>query len=493
MRSEMKVLLISFYNVRAYGVRSLHSSLVSCGIDARMLFFKTGVRSHNKGIMKSFNSIINKTTDKEIELFVDFVQWFAPDILAFSIVSSHFSLYKRIYNRIKNIENLMIVIGGWEPSLSPDKCIQYTDYLCIGEGEECLCEMVQKLRDSKCVDNVENLWINKKDNIIRNEVRSLNKDISSLPFLLFDNKFSCFIENNAMITKEPYLDSVNYSTFVSRDCPHCCTYCCNSYMAKCVYPKSWSKPRYSSIKHVMNELKIVKVKFENLESIDFLDEVFTPTVEWSRIFFEQYKKEIDIPFYCVFFPGSCSNELCKILADAGLKGVWLGVQSGSERVRREVFKRYYKNEDVVRQAQIFYENDVNVRYDFIFDNPFETFEESLESIYLMFKLPEPFSLNMFSLKYFPHTEITDMALKAGFITEQDIVGQGDEDQDNFGVGRNNESPKQKFINHMVMYIYFLAKGKKLKERKDELVNIIENFKVDNDILKIAQLLQPFIL
>ena len=39
-KNETKVLLVSFFNDEAYGLRSLHSTLIENGIDARMLFFK---------------------------------------------------------------------------------------------------------------------------------------------------------------------------------------------------------------------------------------------------------------------------------------------------------------------------------------------------------------------------------------------------------------------------------------------------------------------
>jgi radical SAM superfamily enzyme YgiQ (UPF0313 family) len=122
-----------------------------------------------------------------------------------------------------------------------------------------------------------------------------------------------------------------------------------------------------------------------------------------------------------------------------LKGIWIGVQSGSPRVRNDVFKRRYSNEQIINQARIFHKYGVSVRYDFIFDNPFETFEESLESIFMMMQLPQPFSLNLFSLKYFPNTEITEMARRSGFITEGDIDDNRDDDRDTYVIHRDRET------------------------------------------------------
>ena len=38
-------------------------------------------------------------------------------------------------------------------------------------------------------------------------------------------------------------------------------------------------------------------------------------------------------------------------------------------------------------------------------------------------LPKPKSFNFFSLKFFPHTEITEMALKQGIIREENLDDQ----------------------------------------------------------------------
>jgi len=42
----MKVLLISFYNDEAYGLRILHSILVDRGYETKILFFKLNAPSH---------------------------------------------------------------------------------------------------------------------------------------------------------------------------------------------------------------------------------------------------------------------------------------------------------------------------------------------------------------------------------------------------------------------------------------------------------------
>lgn len=485
----MKVLVVSFFNEESYGVRSLHANLVANNIDAYMMFFKLSGKYYNltndEKHKKSFEGDDTSATEKEIDLFVDFIKQNNFDVIGFSLVSSHFNMYKKIYAKIKDIQNLTIICGGWQISLNPEESIRHADYICIGEGEDAFLEIITKLDRQESVDGIKNFWKNENGKIIKNEVRPLNKDLSLFPIPIFEHKYSYFIENNELLNYELYFDNTRYGTFIGRGCPFKCTYCSNSSMTD-IYPK-WSNPRHRSIEHVKSEMLVMKEKLKNVKSINFYDEVFSPNMEWIREFFNWYKKEIDIPFFCFFFPGTCSDEKCEVLASAGMKGVWIGIQSGSQRVRKEVFKRLYSNKKLLEQAEIFHKYGVSVRYDFILDNPFESFEESLESIYLMLELPQPYSMNLFSLKYFPNTQIAQMAIDAGIITEDDLDDNQEEDKDSYLISKSANSQDDIFINRLALYIsYHSSKGFD-EEFKNQIHNLIQDYKKDNDISAIVKL------
>jgi len=209
-----------------------------------------------------------------------------------------------------------------------------------------------------------------------------------------------------------------------------------------LYP-TWNKTRFRNIDRVIDELKLVKEKLSKVQRINFYDEVFIPG-KWINEFVSKYKKEVALPFYCMFYPGTCNEETAEKLVEAGLIGVWMGVQSGSERERKKVFKRYYTNSTLQNQIRIFRKCGISIKYDFIFDSPFATEDDFIETIKLIRGLPKPFLINMFSLKYFPNTEITEMAFEAGLI--QKTNDELDVDCPDFMLdvkktGRNNEISK----------------------------------------------------
>jgi len=47
--------------------------------------------------------------------------------------------YLRSYTKAK------IIWGGIEATINPNKCLEYADIVCIGEGEEALCELAQAI------------------------------------------------------------------------------------------------------------------------------------------------------------------------------------------------------------------------------------------------------------------------------------------------------------------------------------------------------------
>jgi len=490
----MKVLLVSFFNELAYGVRVLHSNLIENSIEAYMLFFKRNDllgNSHNENVKNDFVGERAGVSSKEIEILISHIKENKYDVIGFSLVSQHFYLYKKIYEKIKKIDDLTVVVGGWHASLDPDTCINYADFLCIGEGESPLVDLVCRLSKKEKTANIENFHIKTASGVIKNSVRPLPKDISAFPIPLFEHEYSYVIENDEIVNYEPYFNSRRYSTFIGRGCPFRCTYCSNSFMAESVYPGRWSIARHRSIEHMKRELLTVKKQLKLVEAINFYDEVFAPKTEWIKEFFSWYKTEISIPFFVLIFPGSLNDEKAKILADGGLDGVWMGIQSGSERVRNEIFKRKYSNDRILKQARIFHKYGVSVRYDFILDNPFETFEESLESIYLMLKLPQPFSLNLFSLKYFPNTEITKMAEAAGFITEADKDGNQEKDRDSYHIHKDKGDLDSKFINYLAFYIDSLSGTQSLEDKRNDLYKLINDYKHSKDISYVENLAKPF--
>ena len=108
------------------------------------------------------------------------------------------------------------------------------------------------------------------------------------------------------------------------------------------------------------------------------------------------------------------------LMDIGLSHIDIGIQTGSDRIRRKLMKRPESNEVIMKMMKLLKKKSVSVVFDVITDIPFETDDDYRESMNFYLSLPGPYSFNFYSLIYFPKVEMTEMALQHGFIRREDV-------------------------------------------------------------------------
>ena len=138
-------------------------------------------------------------------------------------------------------------------------------------------------------------------------------------------------------------------------------------------------------------------------------------------FAEKYEKYIHLPFTIWSHPKMVELEMLKKLKRVGLTEVIMGIQSGSERVRREVFHRYETQEDILRAISAIQEAGVFWgSFDLMLQHPFETIEDLKESYRLVQKFPGRYELQLHGLNFLPGTDIVDMAIQQGYYTPAEL-------------------------------------------------------------------------
>jgi anaerobic magnesium-protoporphyrin IX monomethyl ester cyclase len=282
---------------------------------------------------------------------------------------------------------------------------------------------MEAITDSKDFKAIPNLWTRTGTTVVRNEVRPLFEDLDSLPYPEYGGDDKYFIEEDNLSVRDPALGTYNLNIMASRGCPYHCSYCCNSTFNS-LYRHKGPRIRRRSVANVFDEMSALIGKFPKLKRIDFIDEVFAWDKAWTAEFVQRYKKEINLPFQCAQHPNMVDREILMMLKDAGLERVEIGVQSGSERIRKEYLERSVSDKKLLETAKLVNERGLVPFYDFIIDNPFETEEEQRQTLEFMLKLSRPYHLHVFSMKYFPGTEMTRRALAAGYISEKQVEGNG---------------------------------------------------------------------
>jgi radical SAM superfamily enzyme YgiQ (UPF0313 family) len=438
----MNVLLVSFYNPKALGLRYLERALVAGGHDVRLVFFK-GFNSANP----------LPATGKELSLLRAAVTDYRPGLIGLSVMASHYmdTVYA-VSSTLRESFNIPVVWGGAYASLDVEKCIPYCDYLLRGEGEDAIIELADAIQNKTPVEDIQNLVYHTPDGYKINELRMLetNLDKYGLPQMGDSNRY--LIENDRIEQRDPQLTAASYETGASRGCPFACTYCSAISLHRMNKGKG-SYVRFRDADSVIDEVKNAKAKMKNLVVVHFWDEVFSDDDAWVDRFVERYKKEIDLPFEIWGHPLKTNAKLITKLRKAGLHKVVMGIQSGSTYIRRDIFRRPESQEDILKATRVLKECGVpQIVYDFMLRHPFETPETIRETYELCTQFPRGFELNMHGLNFLPGTDIIGMAIERGLVSEEDMqkmMHAPMREQYNMHWARDNANPLINFWYHLI--------------------------------------------
>jgi len=392
--------LISFLN-NSINTRSLSSYLKKNGYEV-ICFFCSG--SFNKNNLKELVGLIKANN---------------ISLVGISLVTDDYHSAITVTKAIKENLRLPVIWGGAHVNVMPDECLRYADMICVGEGEEALLELVKNYAADKTDLTIKNIWFKNGERIVRNELRELEENLDKYPFPDFDLKSQLVMTENGFENLTEKHFNGEYSTMSSRGCPYSCHYCYNSYRRD-QYKSKGKYLRVRSVENVIEELVLAKNKFSHLTRINFWDDSFIARRREDFILFQKlYKEKINLPFFALIEPMAFDFEKVKLLRDSGLAALQLGVQTGSERINRDVYNRRVSNQRVIEIARQIRELGIEVIYDVIFNNPYEEPRDVAESVNLFLQFPWPVSLQGFNLIFYPGTQITERALQDGYIATKD--------------------------------------------------------------------------
>ncbi|MCK5009994.1 MAG: radical SAM protein, partial [Deltaproteobacteria bacterium] len=227
---------------------------------------------------------------------------------------------------------------------------------------------------------------------------------------------SCVYHKNTIVPMDRRLfrkytryDGKAYNIISSRGCPFSCSYCCNSFLSKLYGTKSIRK---RTPHNVISELRSVVEKFPDIILINIHDDCFLAhSREWHQEFVNDYKKWIDRPFIVRSTPLHLTEEKIRILKEAGLAWVTMGLQTGSERINQKIFYRNVSNDKFLKATALAKKYRVSGYYDVILDNPFEEEEDVVHTLRVLENIPKPFQLQLFTLTFYKGTDLYRMIKK----------------------------------------------------------------------------------
>ncbi|MFK5969464.1 MAG: radical SAM protein [Candidatus Marithrix sp.] len=332
------------------------------------------------------------------------------DLVCFTMMTPDVGWTVKNLKEIKTIDkHILTIAGGPYTTFFPnfiEEC-GHIDIICVGEGDEAILELADAIDKKIGFTKIQNLIVKTKDNkIVKNPLRPLIKDLDQLPFC-----------DREIYDKYKYFNEMPFTNIMAiRGCPYKCTFCFNH-----SYNKLYNefKFRLRSPKNVINEVKQI-LKKRDIKMLMFTDSTFNLDVNWCIDFFALYKKELNVPFTINLAVNACKERVIEAIADTGCcQFVRMGIESGSEKIRKDVMKKNFTNKRLMEVTKILQKNNIDYVTYWIFGVPFETKEDAIETIKIA-RQTNSNGMDCFLFRPYRGLDITSMALENNFITEQDL-------------------------------------------------------------------------
>ena len=368
-------------------------------------------------LVKSFDSRAEMMRKHEsaTEVLIKKVQSFQPDLIAVTSTESTFFLAIHLLRAIDKY-NIPTIMGGVFTTFAPDFCIKYPelDMICVGEGENALIDLCEKMRTGKDYTKVTNLWVKKSNgDVVKNPVsRPVNVSEMPMPDIsLFDEERlvrPMYGRQYKMVPVETH-----------RGCPYKCTFC-NSPSQNVLYADKTDSQffRKRDLRRVHDELVYYRDVVKAEYVFFWADTFFAYSAAEFDAFCEMYQ-DIKLPFWCQTRPETVTQSRIEKLQDVGLHFMAFGLEHGNEQFRAEVIERRYTNESAVKSLSIPKANGVAFSVNNIIGCPDETRELAMDTV----KFNRQIDASQMSCSIFqPYqgTKLREIAVSKGYI-EKDVV------------------------------------------------------------------------
>lgn len=217
---------------------------------------------------------------------------------------------------------IVVVSGSDATDHYPEYLGQGADFILIGEGERTLLELTGVIRDGgQDYSKIQGLAFKQGNDPVKTTPRVVMKDLDALPMPAWDlidmaQYRKTWMDHNGFF-------SLNMGT--TRGCPFKCNWC-----AKPIYGNRYHA---RSPRHVVAELKWLKQQYA-FDHIWFCDDIFGLKPGWVSEFADLVNAE-RLQF-CFKIQARADllvqEDYVQALARAGCTDVWMGAESGSQKI-----------------------------------------------------------------------------------------------------------------------------------------------------------------
>jgi len=327
------------------------------------------------------------------------IRSYKPDVVGITSVSQNFNFAMK-YAKMAKKFRIPVLVGGTHVTVLPTSMTRDMDVAVLGEGEEAIKELLEIFLPKKkfAISDLRRLkglafWDGKK--ILKTEIRPPIMPMDAIPVPARD------------------LMKIEKCThvFSSRGCPYRCVFCASS--------RFWNKTRFFSAKYVVAEIKSL---YENygVREIDFWDDLFIVSKQRIKEIVSLLRKEKllgKLTFSCAVRSNLIDESMAKLLKKLNVKGVSMGLESGTPRILDYLKGGNVNIKDHMRAIRIFKKYGIEPSASFIIGSPNETREEILQT-FKFIKDSKLRGFGIYVLTPLPGTPIWEYAKERGMVSEK---------------------------------------------------------------------------
>ena len=276
--------------------------------------------------------------------------------------------------------NRKIILTGLHVSALPKRTLKEEACDFVGKGEGFYT--LKGLLKGKKLSEIPGLWYRGKNEIKSNPPPSLIQNLDSeLPDIAWDllpmDKYKAH-NWHCLGDLESRKSYAAIST--SLGCPFNCEFCCiNAPFGKPTY-RTWSS------EWTLKQIDIL-VKNYNIKNIKIIDELFILKPEhFLKIAEGLIERNYNLNIWAYARIDTIKDEYLEKLKKAGFNWLALGIEAGSEGIRKGVSKGLFKQQDIKNVVEKIKSHGINVGGNYIFGLPDDTLETMQQTIDLALEL-----------------------------------------------------------------------------------------------------------
>jgi radical SAM superfamily enzyme YgiQ (UPF0313 family) len=244
------------------------------------------------------------------------------DLFGFSTVCSSYPLTLRIAAEVKRAHpKSIVVLGGPQASVvdrATMRAYPFIDIVVRGEAEQSLPDLMEALTEERSLGAIPGITFRQDGEIVRNADAPLVLDLDALPFPAFhlfpDVRFCR-----------------HFPLELGRGCPFSCTFCStNDFFRR--------RFRLKSPARMIAEMRWIKQTY-GISSFELVHDMFTVdrkrVVEFCEALVESSET---FTWGCSARTDCIDEELIALMAKAGCRGIFFGIETGSARMQKVIDK-----------------------------------------------------------------------------------------------------------------------------------------------------------